>query len=388
MCKKNRILLSLLLAGVLTVTPIAVYAAEEQSFPSYAGQEHILPLQTADTAYRTTTAVEKNHVLRENDLKAVSYRFENSKTYFYDGDETEVLSWTDQNYVQVGDVVLTLKSTVDEVDLAQKELQLKRETESHQTQCELYLKQIEHKQKTVESLTGTEREIALLECQKLQAAYEKYRISGEASLSALSDEIEQMKQNRQSSVVRAERAGYLYLPNEKLSELEDRPVLHRNEAMFAILSPGGASLTLTDQVPVGVTDEKQGARVVCDPNLGYAQGVSFASTVVYDSDILTEEVLDLICGVERKGKWTPKFTFAIPIIEDAVALKTSLVFDDQGNMLFSLLQNGTSFDPTARYYVKLLRDGMEQKQYVQLGPVVEDTVIILSGVSDGDLVIM
>ncbi len=386
---KKRSFLLLLTAATVLSLPFAAFAADDgQSFESYTGKEKILDLQTADTAYRTTEAVSKRHVIRQSDLKATSYRLENSLTHYYDGNETEILSWTDKSYVKAGDAVVTLKSTVDEVALAQYELQLKRDRESYRTQCELYELQIQNKKQTAEALSGIEQKIAEQELLKAKLEYEQYRYGHESSNETLRKQIEQMKQNRESTVIYAKAEGYLYIPNDKLTDLEDRPIVQRNEALFAVVKPGGAAFTVADAVSPGALDDANGAVSVCNADVCREFAIYGGSTLLFDADAVTEPVLQTISGVQPQGKWSVKFSFDIPVAGDAVALKTSLVHDDDGNMLYSLLASEGSFDYTKRYYVNLLRDGMEQKQYVLLGPVMEDTVIILEGVKDGDLVIM
>lgn len=365
--------------------------ASAASNDSYAGQVKIQPLDAADSNMQTTV-VEKSNLNVTTDLKVYRYRIPALYTEYWDGEETEIIEWTDKTYVHTGDVVVELKSGSDAITRTELELRLTRSTESYDKQCGLYKEQIKNKKTEIAGLSGTEKKIAQLELKKMQSQYEQYRYDYAQSTASLKEQLQSLQSTDGVCRILAKEDGYLYIPNENLRKVTSVNKVKSNQALFSIIEPGACAFAMQENIDggtltVGMTDGTCDAVIVCDKAMTGDYGLWTDTPILsYSKNGLTREMVESISGAKPESKLNLTLSYIEPIRQDVIVLKTMQVYCSNDEYLSTKLLTSTdkTYDFTARYYVRVLQDGMEHKRLVMLGPMVDEYVVVLSGLEPGE----
>ena len=388
----KRKIISLLLAVILTCSCVlGVNGSENESVDSYAGKVKITDVQTQLASVRTTEVTQSDLMLSVPNVNVRSYLFTGLYTTYWEGPQTELIGFTDALYVYPGDVVVTLKSNIDTITLKEKELSYQRKVESHKNQCELYEQQIQNKEDAVTVTEGTSKEIALLELQKLRLDYEEYLYRYQMEITPLKDEIDEMRQNAQATSICADREGYLYIANRRLT-MTETPTVNTNEALFSIVTKRDCIYYAQGEYPIGCYDAEKTVQAISNLSQRAQAGVADGNpdTAFLAKGALTDEVLEKVCGTQNisSAKFKPKFSVKVPICTNAVLVPISMVYLESGVPLTEeMSHNGGIVDYNNRYYVCVYENEIAIPRYVSLGQNANNQIAILDGLQSGELIV-
>lgn len=270
--------------------------------------------------------------------------------------------------VKEGDVLAIFNIDSSQVTLEDVKLQLTRAEEDYAEGSTNRQIDIANAQKSAEKLEGYERELADLKIEKQQIEYEQYVYQSERNIARLKERLTELTKEMENTTLVAPFDGVIesvvaYNRGDKVTAGKVLITMYSTDLLVLKADSNVSNLRYNMDVDITISYRKEEksytGKVIASPEI-------LPDSV--DSELAVIEVSEEIPAEELNG--SIRFRCNTEEIQGALMVDRSAVKKENG-----------------KSYVYVLQDDTVQKRFVATGPYNNDKIVILDGLTEGQLLI-
>lgn len=272
--------------------------------------------------------------------------------------------------VKAGDVLAVFEVPTDPIRTTELTLQLKRARQAFETGKLERRVAIDEAQAAAELLTGTEKEIALLQVEKLRTSYDSYVYETQKSITTQETQLAELQATSGEITLTAPFDALVtsvakFTAGDSIAKGKAMITLRYTDRFYLKIGSNSNRLrynmTLTFNATSGTQSTRFTGKVICVGSM-LPEGVSADYAMVQVEEGITYDML----GKQAKAS----FSGSEQVVENAIVISPTELYRDG---------NG--------YYVYVLENGEKTKRLVQVGTATTQSCWILDGLKPGDQLI-